>query len=58
MDHSLSLTLHFPRVIGLRTHLDLIKKSGTLKDTKKRLKHRFWTETYKLFHRSGVLNGR
>lgn len=51
----------FPKVIGLLTHLDLIKKSATLKDTKKRLKHRFWTEIYqgaKLFHLSGVLNGR
>ncbi|WWC86323.1 uncharacterized protein L201_001196 [Kwoniella dendrophila CBS 6074] len=51
----------FPKVIGLLTHLDLIKKASTLKDTKKRLKHRFWTEIYqgaKLFSLSGVLNGR
>ena len=43
------------------THLDLIKKQSTLKDTKKRLKHRFWTEIYqgaKLFSLSGVINGR
>lgn len=47
--------------MGILTHLDLIKKSQTLKDTKKRLKHRFWTEIYqgaKLFSLSGVLNGR
>jgi ribosome biogenesis protein BMS1 len=43
------------------THLDLIKKASTLKDTKKALKKRFWTEIYqgaKLFYLSGVLNGR
>jgi ribosome biogenesis protein BMS1 len=48
-------------VVGILTHLDLIKKSAALKDTKKRIKHRFWTEIYqgaKLFHLSGVLNGR
>ncbi|KAI0087738.1 DUF663-domain-containing protein [Irpex rosettiformis] len=51
----------FPKVIGVLTHLDLIKKASTLKDTKKILKKRFWTEIYqgaKLFYLSGVLNGR
>ncbi|TFY70335.1 hypothetical protein EVG20_g2672 [Dentipellis fragilis] len=51
----------FPKVIGVLTHLDLIKKAATLKDTKKALKKRFWTEIYqgaKLFYFSGVLNGR
>lgn len=51
----------FPKVMGILTHLDLIKKQSTLKDTKKRLKHRFWTEIYqgaKLFSLSGVINGR
>jgi ribosome biogenesis protein BMS1 len=51
----------FPKVIGILTHLDLIKKSETLKRTKKLLKKRFWTEIYqgaKLFYLSGVLNGR
>ncbi|KAF5367591.1 hypothetical protein D9757_010642 [Collybiopsis confluens] len=51
----------FPKVIGILTHLDLIKKSATLRDTKKALKKRFWTEIYqgaKLFYLSGVLNGR
>lgn len=43
------------------THLDLIKRTPTLRDTKKALKKRFWTEIYqgaKLFYISGVLNGR
>ncbi|KAI0685623.1 hypothetical protein BC835DRAFT_1383114 [Cytidiella melzeri] len=51
----------FPKVIGILTHLDLIKKASTLRDTKKVLKKRFWTEIYqgaKLFYLSGVLNGR
>lgn len=51
----------FPKVIGVLTHLDLIKKAKTLKATKKRLKHRFWTEIYdgaKLFYLSGIINGR
>ncbi|KAF7346152.1 hypothetical protein MSAN_01842000 [Mycena sanguinolenta] len=51
----------FPKVIGILTHLDLIKKAATLKDTKKALKKRFWTEIYqgaKLFYLSGVMNGR
>lgn len=48
-------------VFGILTHLDLFKKQSTLKMTKKRLKHRFWTELYqgaKLFYLSGVINGR
>ncbi|KAJ3550814.1 hypothetical protein NM688_g4991 [Phlebia brevispora] len=51
----------FPKVIGVLTHLDLIKKAAALRDTKKMLKKRFWTEIYqgaKLFYLSGVLNGR
>ncbi|KAG7088587.1 hypothetical protein E1B28_012564 [Marasmius oreades] len=51
----------FPKVIGILTHLDLIKKSATLRATKKQLKKRFWTEIYqgaKLFYLSGVLNSR
>ncbi|KAJ5792409.1 Ribosome biogenesis protein bms1 [Penicillium pulvis] len=48
-------------VFGILTHLDLFKKQSTLKLTKKRLKHRFWSELYqgaKLFYLSGVINGR
>jgi ribosome biogenesis protein BMS1 len=51
----------FPKVIGVLTHLDLIKKASILRATKKALKKRFWTEIYqgaKLFYLSGVLNGR
>ncbi|KAG1749341.1 DUF663-domain-containing protein [Suillus lakei] len=51
----------FPKVIGILTHLDLIKKQATLKAAKKLLKRRFWNEIYqgaKLFYLSGVLNGR
>ncbi|CCM06127.1 uncharacterized protein FIBRA_08376 [Fibroporia radiculosa] len=51
----------FPKVIGVLTHLDLIKKAATLRTTKKALKKRFWAEIYqgaKLFYLSGVLNGR
>ncbi|KAI0726270.1 DUF663-domain-containing protein [Fomitopsis betulina] len=51
----------FPKVIGVLTHLDLIKKAATLRATKKALKKRFWTEIYqgaKLFYLSGVINGR
>lgn len=48
-------------VFGILTHLDLFRKPSTLKDAKKRLKHRFWNELYqgaKLFYLSGVINGR
>ncbi|KAJ0416544.1 hypothetical protein BJY00DRAFT_232841 [Aspergillus carlsbadensis] len=48
-------------VFGILTHLDLFKKQSTLRDAKKRLKHRFWSELYngaKLFYLSGVINGR
>ena len=48
-------------VFGILTHLDLFRKAATLKDAKKRLKNRFWSELYqgaKLFYLSGVINGR
>ncbi|KAG8835148.1 Glycoside hydrolase 2 (Mannanase, beta-galactosidase) [Serendipita sp. 399] len=51
----------FPKIIGVLTHLDLIKKVAIQRSTKKALKKRFWTEIYqgaKLFYLSGVLNGR
>lgn len=50
-----------PRVLGVSTHLDLFRSQSTLRTSKKRLKHRFWTEVYqgaKLFYLSGVINGR
>lgn len=50
-----------PRVLAVATHLDLFKSQSTLRTSKKRLKHRLWTEVYqgaKLFYLSGVINGR
>ena len=41
--------------------MDHFKQNKTLKNTKKRLKHRFWTEVYngaKLFYLSGLVNGK
>lgn len=49
-----------PRIMGILTHLDMIKNTKALKNTKKTLKHRFWTEVYagaKLFYLSGILHG-
>lgn len=49
-----------PRIMGVLTHLDMIKKADKLKRTKKLLKHRFWTEVYagaKLFYLSGQVHG-
>ncbi|XP_049767714.1 ribosome biogenesis protein BMS1 homolog [Schistocerca cancellata] len=49
-----------PRVMGVLTHLDMLKNAKQLKRTKKTLKHRFWTEVYagaKLFYLSGLLHG-
>ncbi|KAJ4164631.1 hypothetical protein LMH87_006295 [Akanthomyces muscarius] len=48
-------------VFGVLTHLDLFKKPQALKEAKKRLKKRLWTELYQgahLFYLSGVMNGR
>ncbi|CAK1541928.1 unnamed protein product [Leptosia nina] len=49
-----------PKVMGVLTHLDMIKNAKKLKMTKKTLKHRFWTEVYqgaKLFYLSGIIHG-
>lgn len=51
----------FPKVMGVLTHLDQFKTAKNLRQTKKMLKHRFWTEIYegaKLFYFSGVINGK
>lgn len=51
----------FPKIMGILTHLDTFTSAEKLKDTKKRLKHRFWAEIYqgaKLFYFSGLLHGR
>ena len=45
--------------MGVLTHMDLIANSKQLKKTKKKLKHRFWTEIYqgaKLFYLTGLVN--
>uniref|UniRef100_A0A8C2TPB0 BMS1 ribosome biosis factor n=1 Tax=Coturnix japonica TaxID=93934 RepID=A0A8C2TPB0_COTJA len=50
----------FPKIMGILTHLDTFKNNKQLKKTKKRLKHRFWTEVYpgaKLFYLSGMVHG-
>ncbi|KAJ8284594.1 hypothetical protein COCON_G00034440 [Conger conger] len=50
----------FPRIMGVLTHLDSFKNNKALRKTKKRLKHRFWTEVYqgaKLFYLSGMVHG-
>uniref|UniRef100_A0A2K6NTN7 Bms1-type G domain-containing protein n=1 Tax=Rhinopithecus roxellana TaxID=61622 RepID=A0A2K6NTN7_RHIRO len=36
----------FPKIMGVLTHLDSFKHNKQLKKTKKRLKHRFWTEVF------------
>jgi ribosome biogenesis protein BMS1 len=38
----------FPRIMGVLTHMDMIKNSKQLKKIKKKLKHRFWTELYQV----------
>lgn len=50
----------FPKIIGVLTHLDHLRNNKALSTTKKRLKHRFWTEVHqgaKLFYLSGMVNG-
>lgn len=49
-----------PKIMGVLTHLDMIKNTKQLRKRKKELKHRFWTEVYdgaKLFYLSGLLHG-
>jgi ribosome biogenesis protein BMS1 len=49
-----------PKIMGVLTHLDMIKQTKKLQRTKKTLKRRFWTEVYagaKLFYLSGILHG-
>lgn len=48
-----------PRIMGVLTHLDVIKNATQMRKIKKTLKHRFWTEIYagaKLFYLSGLLH--
>ncbi|XP_055909180.1 ribosome biogenesis protein BMS1 homolog [Eupeodes corollae] len=49
-----------PKIMGVLTHLDMIKNPKQLRKRKKELKHRFWTEVYdgaKLFYLSGLIHG-
>ncbi|CAH1392434.1 unnamed protein product [Nezara viridula] len=49
-----------PKIMGVLTHLDVIKKTKKVQKTKKLLKHRFWKEVYpgaKLFYLSNFQNG-
>nr|XP_027199860.1 ribosome biogenesis protein BMS1 homolog [Dermatophagoides pteronyssinus] len=49
----------FPRIMGVLTHLDVFKNPKKLRQTKKQLKHRFWTEIYsgaKLFYLSKMIH--
>ncbi|KAL0732407.1 hypothetical protein Bca4012_008616 [Brassica carinata] len=51
----------FPKVMGVLTHLDKFNDVKKLRKTKKRLKHRFWTEIYygaELFYLSGLIHGK
>ena len=52
----------FPKIIGVLTHLDTFKKQDKrLKNTKKNLKQRFWTEIHqgaKLFYLTGLQYGK
>ena len=38
----------FPHVMGVLTHIDMMKNNKNLKRTKKKLKQRFWTEIYQV----------
>ena len=51
----------FPKVMGILTHLDSFKDNKKLRNAKKRLKEKFWTEICdgaKLFYLSGLINGK
>jgi ribosome biogenesis protein BMS1 len=50
----------FPKVMGVLTHLDSFKSMKSLRQTKKRMKQRFWTDVYdgaKMFYFSGTKYG-
>ena len=38
----------FPKIMGVLTHLDMFRQNKQLRKTKKKLKHRFWTEVYQV----------
>eukprot|EP00184_Porphyridium_aerugineum_P005900 CAMPEP_0184707372 /NCGR_PEP_ID=MMETSP0313-20130426/37231_1 /TAXON_ID=2792 /ORGANISM="Porphyridium aerugineum, Strain SAG 1380-2" /LENGTH=1304 /DNA_ID=CAMNT_0027168947 /DNA_START=48 /DNA_END=3959 /DNA_ORIENTATION=- len=50
-------TLGMPRILGILTHLDMLHDGKQMRNAKKTLKQRFWTELYdgaKLFYLSGI----
>ena len=47
----------FPRVMGVLTHLDLLRTTRTQRRTKKSLKQRFWTEIYQVPEERDRLRG-
>ena len=49
-----------PRIIGILTHIDVMRQNKSLKNNKKMLKKRFWEEVYegaKLFYFTKFVNG-
>ena len=42
----------FPKIMGVLTHLDLLKNNKSLKKLKKSMKQRFWTEVYQVIYLS------
>lgn len=49
-----------PKIMGVLTHLDVIRNPKAMRTRKKELKKRFWTEVYdgaKLFYLSGLIHG-
>jgi len=56
---SILKTHGFPNVMGVLTHLDMVKDNKSLQKLKKRMKDRFWKEVYhgsKFFSFSGLEN--
>jgi len=54
---NLAQSIGMPKVMGVLTHLDLLRDGKSLKSSKKLIKSRFWTEVYqgaKLFYLSGL----
>lgn len=49
-----------PKIMGVLTHIDMIKGTKKIQKTKKTLKHRFWKEVHagaKLFYLSNLVHG-
>ena len=47
----------FPKIMGVLTHLDTFRDGKRLRKTKKRLKHRFWTEVYQVIYKGTLFIG-